>query len=318
MIFSEIIANWPDFAKLNAESILNSPGYSAKCQWDSQECSLTYGGIRPGIDLALRLKFGKHEALLGIPANGLSENLFPNLNMLLASKDLPETFLLAVLENDLAPLFQLLEEISEEHLQVLGIAQPNDSKFENAKVFRVKAQDEEILAFQLTLTPELVHAFGQLKHVNPTVPEIGDKAFPAYLLLAKFGLDKEDLVNLAQGDRILLPECPMDSTAWKVQVIVAGKFLVAANLEDDDVTLRSVPVIWQGDEELGVVAGEPIPVTLNELLGLLQQGATVNKTLTDAKHLRLYTLNNSIRKIAEGRLQPLGNENSFAVETIVK
>ncbi|GEM_PF-5785236 len=318
MIVSEIIANWPEFTKLNAESILASPGYAAKCNWPTPESTLTFGGKRPGIALALQVRFGNNNALLGIPDDEHCAELFPTLANVLQSQEVPEPLLLAVVENDLAPLFQLLEEISEEHLQILGIAPADDGAFGNARVFRILSNGQEQISFLLTLTPELIHDFGQLKHLNPMTPEIGDKTLPAQVMLAKFSLSQKELQDLAPGDRILLPECPPDSTPWKVQVIVADKFQISATLDGEKLTFQSVPVLWQGSDELGVFAGNPIPVTLPDLLKMLQKGATLDKCLEDAGHLRLCTLATNQKKLVEGSLQPLENGNTLAVEFIAK
>ena len=270
----ELLSALDAFAGLGPQEILSHPAWGVPVEWNGASAVLRADAVMPAETLDLSVRFGEESCVLGLVPSAT----FPELAELFPVRDrVPSPILLAVVEKEAGPLFQMLENALRRELSVQGLV---DVPAEGARAFGV-ADD---LTFTLTLTDALVRELGDLKRLDTAHPSIAEVQVPMDVAYAVFDLSAEELEGLAPGDYLLLPEMsaekpgrvclPGTLPADRLCVVAAERANVpfATALEDD---LRCAPV---GTDDLVLVRGG--------------------------------------RRVASGRLSKLGEQPAFAVEAL--
>ena len=270
----ELLSALDAFAGLGPQEILSHPAWGVPVEWNGASAVLRADAVRPAETLDLSVRFGEESCVLGLVPSAA----FPELAELFPVRDrVPSPILLAVVEKEAGPLFQMLENALRRELSVQGLV---DVPAEGARAFGV-ADD---LTFTLTLTDALVRELGDLKRLDTAHPSIAEVQVSMDVAYAVFDLSAEELEGLAPGDYLLLPEMsaekpgrvclPGTLPADRLCVVAAERANVpfATALEDD---LRCGPV---GTGDLALMRGD--------------------------------------RRIASGRLSKLGEQPAFAVEAL--
>ena len=270
----ELLSALDAFAGLGPQEILSHPAWGVPVEWNGASAVLRADAVMPAETLDLSVRFGEESCVLGLVPSAA----FPELAELFPVRDrVPSPILLAVVEKEAGPLFQMLENALRRELSVQGLA---DAPAEGARAFGV-ADD---LTFTLTLTDALVRELGDLKRLDTAHPSIAEVQVSMDVAYAVFDLSAEELEGLAPGDYLLLPEMsaekpgrvclPGTLPADRLCVVAAERANVpfATALEDD---LRCGPV---GTGDLALMRGD--------------------------------------RRIASGRLSKLGEQPAFAVEAL--
>ena len=270
----ELLSALDAFAGLGPQEILSHPAWGVPVEWNGASAVLRADAVMPAETLDLSVRFGEESCVLGLVPSAT----FPELAELFPVRDrVPSPILLAVVEKEAGPLFQMLENALRRELSVQGLV---DVPAEGARAFGV-ADD---LTFTLTLTDALVRELGDLKRLDTAHPSIAEVQVSMDVAYAVFDLSAEELEGLAPGDYLLLPEMsaekpgrvclPGTLPADRLCVVAAERANVpfATALEDD---LRCAPV---GTDDLVLVRGG--------------------------------------RRVASGRLSKLGEQPAFAVEAL--
>ena len=208
--------------------------------------------------------------------------------------------MLALAEQDCGALFQLLENVVRRQFKIVSLAAaPADGDATSSACgFRV-----EDVFFSLSRSDTVVAALGNVRHLDLSHQSLRAETLPAETEYAAFVLPSVDLAALAVGDALLLPEIG----SLPPRLVVDGRFVVDGNGVSP----------FANDGRCRVVAVEPRTVTLGELFdaaeGSAAEGASVEVGVPPAQTpLRLVL---SGREIARGRLDRLGDQNAFVVES---
>lgn len=277
----EILQTLPEFTSATADTILRHPAWSLPVVWPAEGCALHSDAVRPADYIGIGIRFEDEPHFLALA----DSPAFPELHKVFAQRgEIPQPLLLALVEKEVAPLFQLLENVARRQLSVVGFAEADDPRAADARAFRIVGPDGVTAAtFLLTLPAQLLHTLGDLRLLTPAHPEIAGHALEVEIEYAAFSLPDEELAGLAEGDCLLLPELAEPN---------AGK-----------------PVL-PGMGEAGmlrVIDAAPYTTTVGDF------AAATMPALPPPKGLRLVRDGSTL---ALGRLDKVGGQHAFAVESV--
>lgn len=300
----EILSALPAWAKTSSDAIINSPAFSMPCRLGDESVTLRLASIEPAISemLPISVAFGDlpHTIYLARSPS------FPNLDKLWDSRsDVPEQILLALVERECGPLFQLLENAVRKQLRIikLGDAASGTSQASmallNFCVFKSQ-QDENpasSVTFSLTRSETIVQSLGVLRNLDLTHDSIRSEILPAEIEYAAFQLPESDLASLNIGDAVMLPEVG----TVQPSLIVDGRIVLDENGQRP----------YAEDPLIRVRATEATAISL----GAVIDGAidSIEKVPPANKPLRLVKNN---KTLAFGRLGVVGDLSAFIVESL--
>ena len=122
----EILSSLPQWAKATPDAILDSPAFAMACRQGDEPAVLRPASVEPAAaeTLALSVAFGDEPHTLRLARS----TRFPDLDKLWDSRaDVPEPILLALVERECGPLFQLLENAVRKQLRIVGVENPAQS-----------------------------------------------------------------------------------------------------------------------------------------------------------------------------------------------
>ena len=288
----EILSALPSLASASPAAILDSPAFAMPCRYGDESATLRPAAVRPADTLPLSILFGDDPHVLALARSPR----FPELDALWDSRaDVPDPILLALAEKECGPLFQLLENAVRRQLRLAGMAAPADAA-PDALALEVSG-----ISFTLTRTPAVESAFGgNLRHLDFSHPDIRAISLSAETEYAAFSLPPADLVALAPGDALLLPEIGTVAP----RLLVDGRFAVDA----------SGVLPFADDARCRVVAAEPVPLSLGTLFDAAEgTPADPPPAPSPSAPLRLVL---SGKTVAAGRLDRLGTHPAFLVESV--
>jgi hypothetical protein len=283
----EILVAIPKWATATPDQILDSPAFAMPCRLGEEQVSLRLGAVQPGDTLDLAILFGDEPHSLRLARSPR----FPELDKVWDSRaDVPEPILLALVEKECGPLLQLLENAVRRQLRLVGLAANSDP---DARMVFAQVND---VVFSLTRSETVTAAFGILRHLDFASPELRSETFTAETEYAAFALAAADLASLSVGDALLVPEIG----SVPPRLVVDGRFAV----DESGVSP------FADDGRCRVVAAEMRTVSLGELFD-----AAENPRRVEGEAPGQLRLMQSGKKIANGRLERLGEQPAFVVES---
>ena len=277
----ELLQQLDEFKALTPADILSHPAWSVPVTWNEAPAALRADAVATSETINLSVRLGEEDCVLGL----VPSEAFPELSELFPVRaEVPPPIMLAVVEKEAGPLFQMLENAFRRELSVQGLA---DVPADGARTFQVGGADDPSAsapAFTLTLTDTLVRELGDLRYLNTEHPSIADVKVPMEVAYAVFDLSADEIAGLAPGDYLLLPEM---STEKPGRVCRPGT-LPPERLRIVAAELANVPFATALQEDLRCA-----PVGTDDLALMLGE-----------------------RRIASGRLSKLGEQPAFAVEAL--
>ena len=278
----ELLSALDPFTALSPLEVLSHPAWGIPVKWDGKSAILRADAVTPAEALTLSVRLGEESCVLGIVPSAAT----PELAKLFPARDqVPSPILLAVVEKEAGPLFQMLENALRRELSVQGLA---DMPAVDARTFGVvgvpPASPSPVLTFTLSLTDTLIRELGDLKRLDPTHPSIAETKVSMEVVYGVFDLSAEEEAGLAPGDYLLLPEMSAEKP---------GRLCRAGTLPPD---------------RLRVIAAERTDVPFSTAL---QDDLRCAPVGTDD-----LVLMRGARRIASGRLSKLGEQPAFAVEAL--
>ncbi|MBO4288251.1 MAG: hypothetical protein J5985_08830 [Kiritimatiellae bacterium] len=277
----DLLQSLETFNRLSPREILAHPAWRLATTWGERAATLTAGGIRPDAVLDLNIRFGREVSVLGLAPSPA----FPDFANLFEQRgEMPSAVLLAVVEKEFGPLFQLLENAVRQELAVDGLAaDPSDGE---RICFTVTGGDGgQIATFTLAPIPALLAAFGDLRSLDCSHTSIARMPLAAEIEYAVFDLSPEEEAGLAPGDCLVLPEMASEKPG---RIVLAGR----------------------GDpERLRVVAAKPADVTFADFAvdGELRCAPAGTGDLLLVK---------DGKRLASGRLGRLGEQPVLQLEAL--
>lgn len=309
MKLSELLGSLPEWKKATPDQLCASPAFAMPCRLGETACSLHLDAIRPAETLDILVRFENETHRIGL----CDTPRFPDLHALWPSRDtVPEPILLALIERECGPLFQMLENAVRRQLVVEGIARtPDDRPTLAASVIAADGQDP--LIFTLTRSNMILEAFGSLRFIDATHPAIRNRTLPVAVEYAAFTLSAADLAGLAPGDALILPEIDPGAATWPVKVIADGRFAATA---ETGVTPWSDP-----ETLMRVVRADDASVTFGVLADLAADPSTWETPdgfarFGKPKPNTPLTLLRAGKVIASGRLDRLGAQNAMVIDAL--
>ena len=277
----DILQTLPEFTSATADTILRNPAWALPVTWPAAGASLRCDAVRPAETLGIAIRFEDEPQLLALA----DSPAFPGLHKVFGSRsEIPQPLLLALVEKEVAPLFQLLENVARRQLSVAGFTDADDPRAAEAHAFRIVSPDGATVAtFLLTLPAQLLHTLGDLRLLDPAHPEIAGHPLEAEIEYAAFSLSDEELAGLSEGDCLLLPELAEPGAG---RLVLPGTG--AAGM-------------------LRVIDAAPYATTIGDL------ASGTPPALPPPKGLRL--VRDGVT-LAFGRLDRVGDQHAFAVETV--
>ena len=289
----EIISMLPKWAKASPVAILGSPAFLMPCRLGDESASLRPAKVVPAASeaLALDIAFGDvpHTLLLSRTPR------FPELDKIWDSRaDVPAPVLLALVERECGPLFQMLENAVRRQMRLVGVMAAESA--ETARLVGLQITGDPGIAFALTRSEAVISAFGSLRNLDLSNAEIRAEALPAVDEYAAFATAEADLSALAPGDAVLVPEAGTSAP----RLVVDGRFVVDANGVSP----------YVADALVHVRAATGREMTLGAVFDAVENppalaGAAAGAQLQLVKDGRL---------VASGRLDKLADQLAFIVE----
>lgn len=310
----DLLSSLPPFRDWSAAEILASPAWAMPCRLGPEEGRLVSGGaLLPADPLRLAVRFADDPATLALA----DSPLFPELHALWSARaGVPEPLLLALVEKECGPLFQLLENAAGRQLAVDGLA---GGAVAGGRAFSLRrAGGDELCSFALSLPPAVLESFGALRNLDVAHPSVRDAAFPAVVQLAAPALSSSDLESVAPGDHLLLPEVeppPEGAPDGTGPVCPGAVLLVDGRLAAGAAGLAP----WSDPGVLRVVLSDPATATFGDLADLAAAEGGGSSLVTRHSSLRegaALALVRGTATLAAGRLSSVGRQMSFAVETV--
>lgn len=296
----EIISALPQWANAAPGAILDSQAFAMPCRLGDESTVLRHAGVLPaGAEtMPLSITFGDEPHTLSLARS----SRFPDLDRLWPTRaDVPEAILLALVERECGSLLQMLENAVRRQLRLNGLAHADAAADGTARA-DIPSVSFELgdppAVFTLTRSDTVASAMGVLRNLDLSHEEIRSQPLPAVCEYAAFALGAADIVNLAPGDALLLPEIG----TLAPRLVVDGRFTVDTNgvlpyAEDALVRVRAAAGRTMPLGELFDASEEP-PV---------QPAAEPGLQLCLVKGGRL---------VASGRLDRLADQFAFVVEAV--
>lgn len=292
----EILTALPLAASAPPSRILDSPAFAMPCRYADEPAILRPAPVVPSDTLPLTILFGDEPHALGLARTPRH----PELDALWdARADVPAPILLALAEKECGPLFQLLENAVRSQLRVSADPPPPPAPDAPPPL----ALEVAGITFTLTRTPTVEAALGgSLRNLDLAHPAVRDISLPAETEYASFTLPPADLALLAPGDALLLPEIG----TIPPRIIVDGRFILDASGVSP----------FTDDARCRVVSAEPTTLSLGTLFDAAEEGSpspAPENPPPAATSLRLLL---SGKTVANGRLDALGTQPAFLVESV--
>lgn len=292
----EILCARPRGVDAAPAAVLASSAFAMPCRLGDEQATLRLNGARPSDTLALSVRFGDEPHVLAVARSPR----FAELDSIWdARADVPDVLLLALVERDCGPLFQLLENAVRRQMRLVGLADVADGA--DALSFRVAD-----VAFTLTRSDAVVAALGTLRNLDPADAALRALALSAEPEYAAFALSDADAAGLAPGDAVLLPELG----ACAPRLVVDGRFVADAT--------GVVPYREAADGDVRppvrVRAAQPSALTLGELFDAAEGGLGPAGIAAPAEAAALRLVRDG-RTLATGSLGRVGGQAAFIVET---
>lgn len=201
----ELLKAWPGWAKANAESVLESPAWRMAVEWQGDSAVLTRSVEISADSIGLDVTFEDEVFRLAIA----DTEAYPDLHRLWTRRgELPAELVLALVEKECGPLFQLLENTFRRQFAVKGLS--TEAAGDELTAFRLTAGDVE-LSFALALSPVLKAELGQLRNIDTTHETVAEMKRSMVADYGALSLSADELAGLKPGDFILQPEA---SARW--------------------------------------------------------------------------------------------------------
>ena len=302
----EILLSLPQWKKATAEALVDSPAFALPCRLGDEPVQLRPAPIEPAVSelLALSISFGDEPHTLGLARSPR----FPELDKLWDNRaGVPEPILLALVEKECGPLFQLLENAVRKQLRLVGLDDSVRSDVAAPQPFlnlcvsapSREGTDAPPICFMLTRTPTVVAALGVLRNLDLTHEAVRSEQLSAEVEYAAFTLPEGDLASLAPGDAVVVSEIGSLPPRW----IVDGRFALdggGVSPFADDALVR-------------VRAAESATLPLGAVLDAAEGKVPDVPAPSDGSQLRLVR---GGRTCATGCLGRVGDQPAFLVESL--
>lgn len=311
---SELLPCFPDWVKAASAQVCDSPAFAMPCRLGEAPCTLRLDAPVPAETLDIGVWFGNESCRIGL----CDTAFFPELHKLWQSRDeLPEPILLALIEKECGPLFQLLENALRRQLKVSGIVRDSDHTQTQPRLSASLRSDSgaELLVFTITRTIPVLESLGAVRFLDLKHPSFRERQIPAVVEYAAFALSPIEIASLVPGDALILPELDSGATTWPVRAIVANRFAAAA---ETGVTA------WDpaADTRIRIVRTDPASVPFSDLADLASDPAVWEKSavwtdLAKPSQTVPLTLLQGGRAIAEGHLERLGAQSAMIIDSFL-
>lgn len=296
----EILLLLPKWAKAKPDAIVDSPAFSLQGRMGEETVTVVPAPVAPAASesLVLSVSFGDEPHTLLIARSPR----FPELDRIWDTmSDVPEPILLALVERECGPMFQMLENAVRRQLKLAGIAAAAGSADAEGKAsgcMALQISGDPGIVFALTRSATVVSAFGALRNLDLSHESVRSQTLPSEVEYAAFAMPDEDVASLAVGDAVLVPE--IGSVEPKLVVdrrFVADGGGVSQYAEDSFVHIR---------------AAESGSITFGELFDATTSPVG-RPAAENGAQLRLFLNGTSV---ARGRLDRIADQVAFIVEAM--
>lgn len=288
----EILSSIPQWANASPEDLLASPAWLMACRMGNDVCAMKLASIRPLDTIDLSVSFEDESHVLRIANSPRLKELGAIWSSL---ADVPEPIILALVEKECAPLFQLLENAVRKQFKVAGLVKSDDAIVVTDEICADIYENGQVtLSFALSRSPAVVSALGNMRNIDVSHASVREITLPSEVQYASFALQSGETGSMAEGDAILMPEIGSVSPS----IVVDGRFIVSEGGVQH----------WNDDGLLRVLAAETSSISLGELF----DGAPhLPGVPAEAAQLRLVK---SGKVVSTGRFGYVGKHPAFICE----
>ncbi len=283
----DILAAIPAWSGASPDALVDSPAFALPCRMGEETTLLRLGATRPADALRLSILLEEEPHVLGVAR---SPN-FRELDAIWDSRaEVPEAIVLALAERELGSVFQLVENAVRRQLKLVGIS---DAPAEESDLC---AQVDDVV-FTLTRSKTVVSSIGSLRNIDVTHEVVRSMTLKCEAEYSAFVLGAADLAAISPGDYLMLPEIG----TLRPKLVVDGRF----SLDESGVAS------YVADNLAKVRDAEAHEITLGEVIDTA--GAPRSIPAVPPAGIRLVI---GDKTIAFGRVDSLGDQNAFLVETV--
>lgn len=292
----EILSALPQWTKTSPDTIIDSPAFAMTCRLGEESVTIRPAAVEPAESelLALSVAFGDepHELCLARSPS------FPDLDKLWDSRaDVPEAILLALVERECGPLFQLLENAVRKQLRLVGLGSAGSVDSTASKPLRLQISAPSDVVFSISRSETVTSALGVVRNLDLAHEAIRSLQLVAQVEYAAFAMSDGDVASLAPADAVLMPEV----AAVPPRLVVAGRLMLDANgvTRHEENALASVRL------------AETRAISLGEVFDAVETPLQLPAAATGAQ-LRMVL---GGKDVAAGYLGRIGDQSAFIVET---
>ncbi len=283
----EILSALSEWSGASHDALVDSPALAVPCRMGEQTSYLKLGATRPADALRLSILLEDEPHVLAIARSPKFSELDAVWDSL---SDIPEAIVLALAERELGAVFQLVENAVRRQLKLVGVSSAAVDESD------LCAQVDDVV-FTLTRSDTVVDAIGVLRNIDVSHEAVRSFRLKCESEYASFALGAADLASISPGDYLLLPEIG----TLRPKIVVDGRFA----LDESGVSAYTC------DDLVKVRDAEAREITLGEVFDADETPRSV--AAVPPAGMRLLREN---RTIATGRLESLGDQNAFLVETV--
>jgi len=217
----DLLAGWPSLAKADARDLFASPAWRMAVDFNGGEGTLICAEPSES-ELRLDVALDDEPRVLGLS----DSEAYPDLHRLWPRlAELPKVVVIALVEKEVGPLLQTIENQFRKELRIVGVSAFAQSGAEDGRTsFRLEAGGASF-GFSLPLKPDTVRLFGTLDNVDPAHDFIRSLTRTARALYATVGVADEEAAALAPGDFLL---ADVASPSWIVELPEGGDLCVCS------------------------------------------------------------------------------------------
>jgi len=192
----ELISSWPGLAEADAVTLLASPAWRLLVDFNGDECRVTRTDAAAR-ELLLKVTFDDEPGVLGIS----DSETFSDLHLLWARlSELPESLVIALVEKEVGPLLQTIENIVRKELRIVGVALGETAASSGARTGFILHDGTYELGFSLPLSSDTVRRLGVLDNLDTEHETIRALTRPVRAQYAVMDLSPDQIAAIKEGD----------------------------------------------------------------------------------------------------------------------
>ena len=216
---TEILALLPGFGDAKASDILDSPAWKMPCRYAENPANLIRDTEEIASPLSLDIEIGDERHVLRIAKNVAFSELAILWDKFQA---VPDTIILALVEKECGALLQTIENTMRKTVKLAGLAEMDEAPNAGFSLTAAESGQEQV-RFSISVSEGLVTSLGVLRNIDTSCECVRSCKAEAVEIVSRPMLNTDDLVRIAPGNFVLMPEFSPDAGESPAELEICGK-----------------------------------------------------------------------------------------------